>query len=119
MEILTVTEARRLALARAGLMKPEWTGFPIRVKGRGKRARDAAAAVIIIRKLTRLHSSPSIYLCQCVYLLIFGTVNLKGIRQMDFLFLCRIQNAAISKTMQVSLIVLCATSIKSFQLNCP
>ena len=45
-EILTLREARRLALARAGLLKPEWTGFPLRAKGCGKRAREAAAAVI-------------------------------------------------------------------------
>jgi uncharacterized protein YcaQ len=46
MEILTVREARRLALARAGLLKPSWTGFPHRAAGRGVRARAAAAAVI-------------------------------------------------------------------------
>lgn len=45
-ERLTLREARRLALARAGLLKPGWTGFPRRAKGCGKRARDAAAAVI-------------------------------------------------------------------------
>ncbi len=45
-ESLTVREARRLALAKAGLLKPEWTGFPIRAKGCGKRAREAAADVI-------------------------------------------------------------------------
>jgi uncharacterized protein YcaQ len=45
-ETLTVRQARRLALARAGLLKPEWTGFPRRGQGRGKRARDAAKAVI-------------------------------------------------------------------------
>ena len=45
-DVLTIREARRLALARAGLLKPEWTGFPRRAKGGGKRARDAAAAVI-------------------------------------------------------------------------
>ena len=45
-EALTPREVRRLALARAGLLKPEWTGFPRRANGRGKRARDAAAAVI-------------------------------------------------------------------------
>jgi len=45
-EPLTLREARRLALARAGLLKPEWTGFLQRAKGRGKRVRDAAAAVI-------------------------------------------------------------------------
>jgi uncharacterized protein YcaQ len=45
-ETLTVRDARRLALCRAGLLKPEWTGFPRRARGNGKRARDAAAAVI-------------------------------------------------------------------------
>ena len=43
---LTLREARRLALARAGLLKPEWTGFPQRARGKGKRVRDAATAVI-------------------------------------------------------------------------
>ncbi len=43
---LSVKEARRLALARAGLLKPEWTGLPRRAAGRGKRARSAAHAVI-------------------------------------------------------------------------
>ena len=46
METLTVRQARRLALARAGLLKPEWTGFPRRATGRGKRARDAALRII-------------------------------------------------------------------------
>jgi uncharacterized protein YcaQ len=46
METLTRREARRLALARAGLLKPEWTGLPRRAAGRGKRARRAALAVI-------------------------------------------------------------------------
>ncbi len=46
METLTVTEARRLALARAGLMKPEWTGFPVRGKGGGRKAREAAIAIM-------------------------------------------------------------------------
>ncbi len=45
-ETLTICEARRLALARAGLLKPEWTGLPRRASGRGQRARKAAAAVI-------------------------------------------------------------------------
>jgi uncharacterized protein YcaQ len=39
-------EARRLALARAGLLKPEWTGLPSKAAGRGKRAREAAHAII-------------------------------------------------------------------------
>jgi len=46
MDSLTVRAARRLALARAGLLKPAWTGFPRRASGRGKRARAAAHAVI-------------------------------------------------------------------------
>ncbi len=35
-----------MALARAGLLKPEWTGMPRRAAGRGKRARNAARRVI-------------------------------------------------------------------------
>ncbi|MEE8367869.1 MAG: crosslink repair DNA glycosylase YcaQ family protein [Thermoanaerobaculia bacterium] len=46
METLSQLEARRLALARAGLLKPEWTGFPWRGAGSGKRARAAAHRVI-------------------------------------------------------------------------
>ena len=38
--------ARRLALARSGLLKPEWTGLPKRATGRGRRAREAARRVI-------------------------------------------------------------------------
>lgn len=38
--------ARRLALARAGLLRPEWTGLPARARGRGARARKAALAHI-------------------------------------------------------------------------
>jgi len=45
-ETLTVAEVRRLALARAGLLKPEWTGFPARGAGRGVRARRAALAIV-------------------------------------------------------------------------
>jgi uncharacterized protein YcaQ len=43
---LTVREARRLALARAGLLKPTWTGLPERVKGGGEAACEAAYQVI-------------------------------------------------------------------------
>ncbi len=46
METLSLREARRLALARAGLLKPEWTGFPRRAAGRGSRAREAAFSLI-------------------------------------------------------------------------
>ncbi len=46
METLSIPEARRLALARAGLLKPQWTGFPQRAPRGEARARAAAAAVI-------------------------------------------------------------------------
>ena len=45
-ETVSVRGARRLALARAGLLKPEWTGMPTRARGRGSRASDAALSVI-------------------------------------------------------------------------
>jgi uncharacterized protein len=46
MERIPVAAARRLALARAGLLKPGWTGMPARAAGRGQRAREAAHRVI-------------------------------------------------------------------------
>jgi hypothetical protein len=46
METLDLTQARRLALARAGLLKPEWTGMPRRATGLTRRARRAAHEVI-------------------------------------------------------------------------
>ncbi|MHC4447230.1 MAG: winged helix-turn-helix domain-containing protein [Planctomycetota bacterium] len=46
METLSIVEARRLALARAGLLKPQWTGVPQRAPRGEARARAAAAAVI-------------------------------------------------------------------------
>ena len=46
METLTPLEARRLALARAGLLKPAWTGLSGRASGHGERARAGARAVI-------------------------------------------------------------------------
>ena len=45
-ETITTRTARRLALCRAGLLKPEWTGVPQRAAGRGKRAREAAHRII-------------------------------------------------------------------------
>jgi uncharacterized protein YcaQ len=45
-ERLTIADARRLALARAGLLKPRWSGFPAVGAGSGARARAAALAVI-------------------------------------------------------------------------
>ncbi len=46
MESINTRAARRLALCRGGLLKPEWTGMPQRAAGRGKRARKAAHTVI-------------------------------------------------------------------------
>ena len=46
METINLTQARRLALARAGLLKPEWTGMPRRATGLTRRARRAAHQVI-------------------------------------------------------------------------
>jgi len=43
---ITVRDARRLALARAGLLKPEWTGLPRAASGRGLRARRALHALV-------------------------------------------------------------------------
>jgi uncharacterized protein YcaQ len=42
MESLSVEDARRLALARAGLLKPDWTGFP---RGRKTSRRDTLDVV--------------------------------------------------------------------------
>lgn len=46
MESLTIRQARRLALARAGLLKPEWTGMPKYARGRGPSARRACHEII-------------------------------------------------------------------------
>ena len=46
METIGIDEARRLALARAGLLKPEWTGYPKRAAGGSNRACKAAYRVI-------------------------------------------------------------------------
>ena len=46
MQTITRSEARRLALVRAGLLKPEWTGLPKRATGRTQRARQAAHRII-------------------------------------------------------------------------
>jgi len=45
-ESLSIRAARRLALARAGLLTPEPTGLPRRARGRGPSAFAAAHAVI-------------------------------------------------------------------------
>jgi uncharacterized protein YcaQ len=46
MTTLTVRQARRLALARAGLLKPALTGLPGRAAGKGKRARDGCHSIV-------------------------------------------------------------------------
>lgn len=46
MESLTISQARRLALVRAGLLKPELTKLRTRAKGMGPRARERCHAVI-------------------------------------------------------------------------
>jgi uncharacterized protein YcaQ len=46
MEDLSLRQARRLALARAGLLKPEWTGLPKSARGRGASARRACDEII-------------------------------------------------------------------------
>ncbi len=46
MPSLNLSEARRLALARAGLLKPEWTGFSTRVRKPEKHAHAAAHRLI-------------------------------------------------------------------------
>lgn len=43
---LSQRQTRRLALARAGLLKPEWTDLPGSVRGRGASARRAAHRVV-------------------------------------------------------------------------
>lgn len=45
-ETIDVRAARRLALCRAGLLKPEWTGMPKRATGHASRARTAAHRII-------------------------------------------------------------------------
>jgi len=46
MESINVTAIRRLALVRAGLLKPGWSGMPARAKGGGGRARTAAHRIV-------------------------------------------------------------------------
>ncbi len=46
MESINLKQARRLALARSGLLKPEWSGMPRRATGLTRRARRAAHRVI-------------------------------------------------------------------------
>ncbi len=43
---ISLREARRLALCRAGLLKPAWAGFPQRGRGGGPAARRAALKIV-------------------------------------------------------------------------
>jgi len=45
-ETLTIRQVRRLALARAGLLRPEWTGMPKSARGRSASARRACGEII-------------------------------------------------------------------------
>jgi len=45
-ETISVQQARRLALARAGLLKPELTGMPTHARGRGPSARRACLEIL-------------------------------------------------------------------------
>jgi uncharacterized protein len=46
METIALSEARRLALARAGLLKPEWSGLPKQATRRRRQAREAAHRIV-------------------------------------------------------------------------
>jgi uncharacterized protein YcaQ len=46
METISLSEARRLALARAGLLKPEWSGLPKRAARGRQQAREAAHRIV-------------------------------------------------------------------------
>lgn len=46
MNAITIRQARRLALARAGLLKPDWTGMPRHARGRGPSARRACHEIL-------------------------------------------------------------------------
>jgi uncharacterized protein YcaQ len=46
METVTIRQARRLTLARAGLLKPGWTGMPKSARGRGPSARRACHEIV-------------------------------------------------------------------------
>jgi hypothetical protein len=46
MRSLTIRQARRLALARAGLLRPEATGLPTRAAGKGRRARGRCHSIV-------------------------------------------------------------------------
>ncbi len=46
MQTISIPEARRLALVRAGLLKPKWSGFPTQAPSHEKKAREAAHRVI-------------------------------------------------------------------------
>jgi len=55
---LSQRQTRRLALARAGLLKPEWADLPGSVRGRGASARRAAHRVVRLFGYLQLDSIP-------------------------------------------------------------
>lgn len=73
-EALSIRTARRLALCRAGLLKPEWTGVPKRARGRGNRAREAA--LLIVRRFGYLQ---------------LDTVSIAGARSHSIVLLSRLE----------------------------
>ena len=74
MESIGVREARRLALARAGLLKPEWTGLPTMVRGSALEKRRAVHQVI-----------------QCFGYLQLDTVSIAGARSHAIVILSRLK----------------------------
>ncbi len=74
METIGIREARRLALARAGLLKPAWTGFPR--SGRGSGARALGAALEVMRRFGYLQ---------------LDTVSIAGARSHALVLLSRLE----------------------------
>ena len=78
MEAIEISEARRLALTRAGLLKPEWTGLAKRATGRTRRARNAAHQVI--RRFGYLQ---------------LDTVSIAGVRSQAIVLLSRLGKSGV------------------------
>jgi uncharacterized protein YcaQ len=77
METIDTRTARRLALVRAGLLKPDWTGLPRRARGAGRQAR--AAALAIVRRFGYLQ---------------LDTVSIAGARSHAIVLLSRLEGMA-------------------------
>ena len=74
MHALDVSAVRRLALTRAGLLKPTWTGLPRTARGKGEGAR--ARALEIIRRFGYLQ---------------LDTVSIAGARSHSIVLLSRLE----------------------------